>query len=84
MSLTNFVLPASDEGDIPTCIWNSTTGRLEGKEPFVRMDIIWGFISTTKTGDGYKIVILPLICCQIGIDLTPLKYAGEECSAWFT
>ena len=67
--------------DIPTCIWNSATGKLEGdsgEEPFVRMDVIWGFISTIKTGDGCKMKFSLLSRVAKLVLTLPHSNAGEE------
>ena len=74
--------------DIPTCIWNSATGKLEGDSGeglFVRMDVIWGFITTIKTGNGCKMKFFLSRGAKLVLTL-PHSNAMQrkECSAWFT
>ena len=47
------------EEDLPQSVWESATEKLENVEvnssedlASVRMDVVWGFLSTIKTGDG--------------------------------
>ena len=67
--------------DIPTCIWKSATCKFEGdssEEPFVRMDVIWGFIRTIKTGDGCKMKFSLLSRVAKLVLILPHSNAGEE------
>lgn len=73
------------EEDIPQSIWESATEKLEDAEvdssedlAFVRMDVVWGFLSTLKTGDGCTLKFPHLSRLAKLVLTLPHSNAGEE------
>ena len=65
--------------DIPQSVSESAKEKMENDyQEFVRMDKIWAFLSTMKTGDGYNLR-LPQLSKVAKLVLTlPHSNAGEE------
>lgn len=70
-----------EDNDIPQAVWESAMESLEddleGKQTFIRMDVIWGFISLMKTPDGCKLRFPHLSRIARLILLLPHSNAGE-------
>jgi len=53
-----------EEKDIPQSVWESAKESLEddseGKQTFIRMDVIWAFLSLMKTPAQENLCTLPL------------------------
>ena len=67
--------------DVPEDVWDSANEMVEndsGKQPFVRMDVIWAFLSTMKTGDGCSNKFLFLSKIAKLVLTLPHSNAGEE------
>ena len=67
--------------DIPKSVWDSAKEAVDSnsdQQPFVRMDVIWAFLSDMKTGDGCNLK-LPHLSRIAKLVLTlPHSNAGEE------
>ena len=71
-----------EDGDIPQSVWESATELLEENSPkdqaFVRMDVIWAFLSSMKAGDGYSLKFPHLSRIARLVLVLPHSNAGEE------
>lgn len=71
-----------EEKDIPQSVWESAKESLEddseGKQTFIRMDVIWAFLSLMKTPDGCKLRFPNLSKVARLILVLPHSNAGEE------
>ena len=68
-----------EERDIPQSVWESAKESLEDeKQTFVRMDVIWAFLSSMKTPDGCNLRFPNLSKVARLILLLPHSNAGEE------
>lgn len=66
-----------EKDDIPSSVWNLATVN-ENSVLHIRIDVIWGFLSSLRTGDGcsYKFPHLSKIA-KLVLTL-PHSNAGEE------
>lgn len=67
--------------DIPKDVWDSAVEESEsssGKQSFVRMDVIWAYLSALKTGDGcdHRFALLSRVAKLVLV--LPHSNAGEE------
>ena len=45
-----------DHNDIPQSLWEMAEEKMEDSNSvFVRMDVLWGYLGSVKTGDGCEL-----------------------------
>ena len=71
-----------EQSDIPQHVWQSAKEKREGDESeestFIRMDVVWAFLSSATTGDGCKLKFARLSKVARLILVLPHSNAGEE------
>lgn len=69
--------------DIPQSVWESAIEKLEEESSedlvFVRIDIVWDYLSTVKTGNSYNPEISsPVKTCKVGFDFHTFQSREEH------
>ena len=67
-----------DRGDSPQSVWDTASEELEGGGVFVRMDVLWGFLGSMKTGDGCNLKFQNLSRIAKLVLTLPHSSAAEE------
>ena len=71
-----------EEENIPQSVWESAKeyleDDLEGKQIFIRMDVVWAFLSSMKTSNCCTLRFPNLSRVARLIFVLPHSYAGEE------